>query len=148
MRTALQRDKAVYSCMATKTDLMYCARRHTIPAPDSLSPVLLPQIIEARTGLSRWMMRTRGNWQNGATTHFAPAFAGAKSGNAAVKCDVFKQIVCEDGDCDVRKSVKCKEICAMNGYDLTLDTNLVNCDPELCAGEYGTFACREVAMMQ
>lgn len=65
--------------------------------------------------------------------------------HAIARCTLAKYIACRNGQCAVRKEVKCLEICnwRLRG-GLAFDKK--SCDKKLCARPYGSIACSEVAM--
>jgi len=69
-------------------------------------------------------------------------------GHAIARCELVKYIACRNGQCAVRKDVKCLEICNWNRRDVGLGKlfDSGSCDKKLCAKPYGGIACREVAM--
>lgn len=69
--------------------------------------------------------------------------------HAIARCELVKYIACRNGQCAVRKDVKCLEICNWIlgrdvGHGKLFDRR--SCDKKLCAKPYGGIACREVAM--
>ena len=85
---------------------------------------------------------------------------------AVVRCLVAKHSACREGQCAVKKSVKCHSVCKRDALDynpntatsnpsLTKDCGAVG--KKLCEGHYtdadgkkqsfGAMACREIAMM-
>ena len=83
-------------------------------------------------------------------------FAKAKGwyGLVVPQCDLRKETVCVNGNCDVKKQAVCNTVCKFKGggggmAGFLKDPKFVkkNCFPELCEGEYGELACTVVATM-
>ena len=83
-------------------------------------------------------------------------------GRTVARCEVVKYTVCvEHGqggqDCDVRKHVKCHEVCKAIGYTKATGKYQYNTTsqhhkkrfPEMCQhATYGPFACMRVVQME
>lgn len=106
--------------------------------------------------LSDWFDLRLLDAESDAYKHFKPVLGTLA--RAVARCEVVKYTACRNGDCAVKKSVKCREVCqyhmdggwkkaaAMTDKQLW-PKNWKNCRTDLCKAPYGAIACNAIAMM-
>jgi len=58
-------------------------------------------------------------------------------------CAIWKQTICKQNVCSVKKEVTCENVCA----EAATSPDDASCKPELCKGKYASAACKTAAQM-
>jgi len=125
-----------------------CTELHTnnLAAPGAKA-TLCTKIARVEAGFNMDTLKKNETRKN----HFAKA--EGQYGKVVPQCDLRKETVCVNGNCDVKKQAVCNTVCkykdGMARFEFLKDPKFVkkNCFPELCEGEYGELACTVVATM-
>lgn len=97
-------------------------------------------IICVKWGLARDVWKFWSLNDREAKRHFRPMLGDWSRVEA--RCRWSKQTACRNGECAVKKEVKCIEVCKFSQHSLR-----TKCSRKLCKGRFGALACRFTAMM-
>jgi len=111
------------------------------PAPDH------PNKVCTKVSKSKAVLRVKRILDREARKHFE-SVQGLHNAAVAI-CSIWKQTVCIGVKCNVKKEVKCMDVCPLWKFpNLYFPAKCGSrTGKDLCAGKYGALACKESAMM-
>jgi len=91
--------------------------------------VVCTKVVLVKQPLNLWQFGNKTEEEKARVKFFEPVSKGKLEGVAFAHCQVWKHVVCERGDCNDKKEIRCERVCAADGWKNGQESN---CSEDLC----------------